>query len=66
MLALSLDACLAAGTLYARCRWHGITPRRPHDCLIAQHALEAGVPLLQADRDFARLAQVEPALQLLP
>ena len=66
VLAPSLDVHLAAGTLYARCRWQGITPRSPHDCLIAQHALEAGVPLLQADRDFTRLAQVEPALQLLP
>ena len=66
MLAPSLEVYLAAGALYARCRWRGITPRSPHDCLIAQHALEAGVPLLQADRDFSHLAQVEPALRLLP
>jgi len=66
MLAPSLEVYLAAGALYARCRWRGITPRSPHDCLIAQHALAADVPLLQADRDFARLAQVEPALRLLP
>jgi len=62
----SLSVYLGAGALYARCRWQGITPRSPHDCLIAQHALDAGVPLLQVDRDFGFLARVEPALRLLP
>lgn len=53
-----------AGSLYARCRWAGITPRSPHDCLIAQLAVEHGVPLLQDDKDFGLLAQVEPKLVL--
>lgn len=53
-----------AGSLYARCRWTGITPRSPHDCLIAQLAVENGVPLLQDDKDFSLLAQVEPKLVL--
>ena len=51
-----------AGELYARCRWAGITPRSPHDCLIAALAIEHGVPLLHDDRDFDRIAQVEPRL----
>lgn len=53
-----------AGSLFARCRWAGITPRSPHDCLIAQLAVEHGVPLLQDDKDFGLLAQVEPKLVL--
>ncbi len=53
-----------AGCLYARCRWSGITPRSPHDCLIAQLAVEHSVPLLQDDRNFALLAQAEPKLVL--
>ncbi len=54
----------AAGELYARCRWAGITPRSPHDCLIAQLAVEHGVPLLHDDRDFEAIATVEPRLLL--
>jgi len=38
----------AAGALFARCRWEGITPRSPHDCLIAQLAVEHRVALLHA------------------
>jgi len=52
--------------LYARCRWKGITPRSPHDCLIAQLAIENDVELLQDDRDFRLIARVEPALRLCP
>lgn len=54
-----------AGTLYARCRWAGVTPRSPHDCLIAQTAIEHDVPLLQDDRDFALIAAVAPELRLV-
>lgn len=53
-----------AGSLFARCRWAGITPRSPHDCLIAQLAVEHGVPLLQDDKDFGLLAQMEQKLVL--
>jgi len=56
----------AAGELYARCRWQGITPRSPHDCLIAQLAIEHDLPLLHDDRDFDALARVDPRLRLLP
>ncbi len=55
-----------AGALYARCRWAGVTPRSPHDCLIAQIAIEHDIALLHDDRDFEYLAQVEPRLKLVP
>lgn len=54
-----------AGALYARCRWAGITPRSPHDCLIAQLAVEQGVPLLHDDRDFEAIAGVETRLVVM-
>lgn len=53
-----------AGALYARCRWAGYTPRSPHDCLIAQLAIEHRVPLLHDDRDFKHIAEVEAKLIL--
>lgn len=65
MLAPTRQTYAAAGALYARCRWAGITPRSPHDCLIAQTAIEHGAPLLHDDRDFERIAGVEPGLRLL-
>ena len=54
-----------AALLYARCRWQGITLRSPNDCLIAACAIEAGEPLLHADRDFIVLAGVDTRLKLL-
>jgi len=54
-----------AGALNAGCRWASITPRSPHECLIAQSAIEHGVALLHDDRDFELIARVEPALRLL-
>lgn len=57
---------IAAAALYARCRWRGITPRSPHDCLIAQLCVEHKMPLLHDDRDFEMLASVEPKLKLVP
>lgn len=53
-----------AGELYARCRWKGITPRSPHDCLIAQIAIEHEVPLLHDDRDFSAIASIELKLRI--
>lgn len=54
-----------AAHLYARCRWAGFTPRSGNDCVIACCAIEAGQPLLHEDRDFVRIAEVEPALVLV-
>jgi predicted nucleic acid-binding protein len=62
----AIETYEAAGALYARCRQHGITPRSPHDCLLARIAVEHGVPLLHDDRDFKALARMEGALKLYP
>jgi hypothetical protein len=64
-LAQSLETHVNAATLYARCRWQGLTIRSPHDCLIAQVAIEHGVPLLHDDRDFERMALAEPRLSFI-
>ena len=56
---------VAAAELYARARWRAITPRSPHDCLIAVTAIEEAVPLLHDDSDFEHLATVEPRLKLV-
>lgn len=66
MLEPSRETYADAGALYARCRWQGVTPRSPHDCLIAQLAIEHDTPLLHDDRDFEALAGIEPRLKLLP
>ena len=58
----SRETAREAAMLYARCRWQGITIRSPNDCLIAACAIEADMPLLHADRDFERIAAVEPRL----
>ncbi len=54
-----------AATLYARCKWKGITIRSPNDCLIAACALESGLPVLSLDRDFQAMARIEPKLKLV-
>ena len=54
-----------AAELYARCRWRGVTPRSPHDCMIAQQAIDASVPLLHDDRDFELIAGIEARLALM-
>jgi len=62
----SLELHVAAGRLYARARWQGVTPRSPHDCLIAATAVYQRIPLLHDDRDFESLSRVEPKLKLIP
>jgi hypothetical protein len=56
----------AAAALYARCRQRGITPRSPHDCLVARVSIEHKALLLHDDHDFQALAKVEKALKLYP
>lgn len=58
-----IDWLRAKDTAPACARWSGLTPRSPHDCLIAA-AVAADVPLLHDDRDFEVLARVERRLQL--
>ena len=58
------DLARDAAMLYARCRWQGFTVRSQNDCVVAACAIAAGLPVLAQDRDFAAIAQVEPALKL--
>lgn len=61
---LAVEMHAQAGALHARCGWQGVTPRSPHDCLIATLAIEHGVALLHDDRDFELIAGIEPRLTL--
>lgn len=56
----------AAAELYRRCRAAGVTVRSTIDCLVAQTAVEYGAVLLHGDRDYERIARVEPKLKLAP
>ena len=56
----------AAADLYRRCRGAGVTVRSTIDCLVAQIAIEYSATLLHSDRDYERIAQVEPRLKLAP
>lgn len=58
-----VDTYATAAELYLRCRQRGITPRSPHDCLIARIAVEHRAALLHDDRDYRTLARAEPALR---
>ncbi len=60
-----LECHLRAAEIFFDCRRRGLTIRNTIDCLIAQIAIEHGVPLLQNDRDFAAIARVR-RLRLLP
>ena len=53
----------AAG-LYFRCRRRGITIRSTVDCFIAQIAIEHGLSLVHADRDYVEMAKVVRELKL--
>lgn len=46
-----------AAALYRACRRRGLTVRKLIDCLIAAHAIDADVEVLQADADFEAIAR---------
>ena len=56
---------VAAARIYYDCRRRGLTVRSTLGCVVAQIALEHGVPLLHDDRDFEAIARVR-ALKTLP
>ena len=56
----------AAADLYRRCRAAGVTVRSTIDCLVAQTAVDYRAVLLHGDRDYERIARVEPRLKLAP
>ncbi len=49
-----------AAAIYRICRSGGHTPRSLADCLVAAVAIDRGLPLLHADRDFERMAEHIP------
>jgi predicted nucleic acid-binding protein len=57
-----IETYAAAAELYVAFRQRGLTPRSPHDCLVARIAAEHAVPLLHDDRDFEALARIERRL----
>jgi predicted nucleic acid-binding protein len=61
----ALATHIAAARIYYDCRRRGLTIRSTLDCVIAQIALEHGVPLLHDDRDYDAIARVR-ALKTLP
>lgn len=63
----SLSDFRRAAAMYRSARRKGITIRRTSDCLIASVCVREQVPLLHADADFDRLAdvthlEIEPAV----
>ena len=56
---------VAAARIYYDCRRRGLTVRSTLDCVVAQIAIEHGVPLLHDDRDYDAIAHVR-ALKTLP
>lgn len=56
---------IAAARIYYDCRRQGLTVRSTLDCVVAQIAIEHGVPLLHDDRDYDAIARVR-ALKTLP
>ena len=46
--------------IYRVCRKKGMTIRTLIDCIVAAAALDAGVPLLARDRDYAHIQRVFP------
>jgi len=49
---------IAAARIYYDCRRRGLTVRSTLDCVVAQIAIEHGVPLLHDDRDYDAIARV--------
>lgn len=54
-----------AAELYRSARRTGITVNSTFDCLIAQIAIENNVSILSKDKDFQRLAEVQPKLKVV-
>lgn len=47
---------LEAARLYRMLRKHGVTVRKPNDCLIAIYAIKNNIRLLHDDKDFTNIA----------
>ena len=60
LLTKGLDSYIAASKIFFDLRKKGMTVSGSVDCLIAQTAIEHGLPLLHNDSDFDRIARVSP------
>lgn len=58
------ESYAAAALMFFRCQKKGITLRKSADLLIAQVAIENGLAILHADKDFTQLARVERNLRI--
>jgi predicted nucleic acid-binding protein len=61
---MPLETFEEAAQIFRNCREDGYVIASPFDCLIASCAIRHGVPLLQRDRDFEKIAELAP-LELL-
>ena len=61
---MPLETFEEAAQIFRDCRNDGYVIASPFDCLIASCAIRNGVPLLQRDRDFEKIAELAP-LELL-
>ncbi len=61
---MPLETFEEAAQIFRFCRDDGYVIASPYDCLIAACAIRNGVPLLQRDRDFEKIADMAP-LELL-
>jgi predicted nucleic acid-binding protein len=57
------ENALEAARLYRMLRKHGVTVRKPNDCLIATYAIKNNMRLLHDDKDFTNIAAFS-ALQI--
>ena len=53
-----------AAAIYRTCRRGGHTPRSLADCLVAAVAIDRGLALLHADRDFDQMAEHIPLVMV--
>jgi predicted nucleic acid-binding protein len=56
---------IAAARIYYDCRRRGLTVRSTLGCVVAQIAIEHGVPLLHDDRDYTAISRAR-SLKTLP
>lgn len=55
-----LGSSVEAARIYYDCRRRGLTVHSTINCLVAQIAIEHGLPLLHDDRDYEVIARVRP------
>jgi len=53
-----------AAEIYFKCRKNGVTIRSTVDCLTAQICIDHDLTLLHCDRDFNKIAGIEPRLKV--